>query len=146
MAINPITGASIMIKKITSILLATVTLASCAGRAPAPIALIQATDRYTNCAAIMAEIQINNGKISDLGREEGGKVAQNVLAGAAGIVTGGLLWFAMDFQGAAGKEIAAIQGRQLYLATLAESKRCSEDPSLANPPAPTAPKNDTPAK
>ena len=145
MAINSITGASIMIKKITSVLLATLTLASCAGRAPAPIALIQPTDRYMTCGAIMAEVQVNNAKVTDLGKEEGAKVAQNVAVGAVGLFIP-ILWFGMDFQGAAGKETTALQARQTYLATLAESKRCSEDPSLANPPAPTAPKNDTPAK
>jgi hypothetical protein len=30
----------------------------------------------------------------------------------------------MDWQGTAGKEIAALQSRQQYLATLAEQKKC----------------------
>jgi uncharacterized protein YcfL len=97
-------------------------LAGCAGRAPAPVAVVQAQDRYMDCAAISAEVQANNKRISELGAEEGGKVAQNVIAGAAGLFIP-ILWFGMDFQNAAGKEVAALQSRQQYLATLAE-QRC----------------------
>ena len=41
------------------------------------------------------------------------------------------LWFAMDFQGTAGKEVTALQTRQQYLGTLAEQKRCGEAPVAA---------------
>lgn len=75
-----------------------------------------------DCAAINVEVQANNKKISELGGEEGTKVAQNVIVGVAGLVIP-ILWFGMDFQGAAPKEIAALQARQQYLATLAE-QRC----------------------
>lgn len=75
-----------------------------------------------DCAAINAEVQANNKKVIELGGEEGAKVAQNVAAGVAGLIIWPL-WFAMDFQGAAPKEIAALQARQQYLATLAE-QRC----------------------
>jgi hypothetical protein len=34
------------------------------------------------------------------------------------------VWFGMDFQGAAGKEVAALQSRQQYLAVLAEQRNC----------------------
>jgi len=44
-----------------------------------------------------------------------------VLAGGVAACEGR---FAMDFQGTAGKEVAALQSRQQYLATLAEQKRC----------------------
>ncbi len=97
-------------------------LAGCAGRAPAPVAVVQAQDRYMDCSAISAEVQANNKRITELGAEEGGKVAQNVIAGAAGLFIP-VLWFGMDFQNAAGKEVAALQSRQQYLATLAE-QRC----------------------
>lgn len=63
-----------------------------------------------------------------LGGEEGAKVAQNVVAGVAGLFIWPL-WFAMDFQGAAPKAIAALQARQQYLATLAE-QRCGAVPPL----------------
>ena len=66
----------------------------------------------------------NNKTIQGLGSEEGGKVAQNVAAGVAGLFIWPL-WFAMDFQGAASKEEVALQSRQEYLATLAVLKGCA---------------------
>jgi hypothetical protein len=103
-------------------------VSACAGRAPAPVAVVQAQDRFLDCAAINAEVQANNKKVIELGGEEGAKVAQNVAAGVAGLFIWPL-WFAMDFQGAAPKEIAALQARQQYLATLAE-QRCGAVPPL----------------
>ena len=103
-------------------------VSACAGRAPAPVPVVQAQDRYMDCAAINAEVQANNKKVIELGGEEGAKVAQNVAAGVAGLFIWPL-WFAMDFQGAAPKEIAALQARQQYLATLAE-QRCGAVPPL----------------
>lgn len=109
-------------------ILSAVALTACAGRAPAPVAVVQAQDRHMDCAAINAEVQANNKKISELGSEEGGKVAQNVIVGAAGLFIP-ILWFGMDFQNAAGKEVAALQSRQQYLATLAE-QRCGAAPPV----------------
>src|SRR6516225_7443595 len=82
-------------------------VAGCAGRAPQPVAVVQPQDRYADCPAIFAEVQTNNKKIQDLAGEQGGKVAQNVAAGVVGIVIWPM-WFAMDFQGTAGKEIDAL--------------------------------------
>jgi len=97
-------------------------LAACAGRAPAPVSVVQPQDRYLDCKAILIEVEANNQKVTQLASEEGLKVAQNVAAGVAGIVVP-VLWFGMDWQGAAGKEVAALQSRQQYLAALAE-ERC----------------------
>jgi hypothetical protein len=71
----------------------------------------------------MAEVKINNDKITDLSGEEGRKVAQNVAAGVVGLVVWPV-WFAMDFQDAAGKEGKALMQRNEYLATLA-NQRCA---------------------
>ncbi len=54
-----------------------------------------------DCNAINAEIATNTAQQSELGKEKGAKVVQNVAAGVAGLVIWPL-WFAMDFQGAAG--------------------------------------------
>ena len=97
-------------------------LSGCAGRAPAPVSVVQPQDRYLDCKAILAEVETNNKKVSELASEEGLKVAQNVAAGVAGIVIP-VLWFGMDWQGAASKEVTALQSRQQYLATMAE-ERC----------------------
>ena len=105
-------------RETTLAVLAALLLVSCAGRAPQPVAVVQSQDRYMDCTAIQAEILANNKTIQGLGSEEGGKVAQNVAAGVAGLFIWPL-WFAMDFQGAATKEEVALQSRQEYLATLA---------------------------
>ena len=96
---------------------------ACAGRAPQLVATVQPQDRHMDCAAIMAEVQSNNDRVQELATEQGWKVAQNVAAGVAGFVIP-VLWFGMDWQGAASKEAQALQNRQQYLATLAEQRNC----------------------
>lgn len=105
----------------------------CAGRAPQPVPLVQAQDKYMDCAAIVLEVRTNNAKVEQLASDKGFKVAQNVGAGVAGVFVP-ILWFGMDFQGAEDKEIAALQARQQYLATLAEQRRCGAPDQT--PPAP----------
>lgn len=99
-------------------------LGACAGRDAAQIPVVQPQDQGMNCAAIQAETTANSMRLTDLGRESGNKVAQNVAAGVAGLFIWPL-WFAMDFKDAAGKDTAALQARQSYLATLAAQKACS---------------------
>src|SRR5690606_24567808 len=111
-----------MVPKIISTAAAVALLAGCAGRAPAPVAVTQAQDAYMSCAAIQSEVAANTRKISELGSEQGQKVAQNVAAGVAGLFIWPL-WFALDFQGAATKEIAALEARNSYLGQLA-MERC----------------------
>lgn len=101
----------------------TALLAACAGRDPQPIATVQTHDANSTCTMITAEIEANNIKVRELAGEEGAKVAQNVAAGVVGVFIP-VLWFGMDFKGAASKEVAALQARQQYLATLA-TERCS---------------------
>lgn len=96
-------------------------LSACAGRAPQPIATSQPQDVNSTCAMVNAEIEANNVKIKELGEEQGIKVVQNVAAGAAGLIVWPM-FFAMDFQGSAGKDLAALQARQQYLAALAIEK------------------------
>jgi hypothetical protein len=104
-------------------------LGACAGRDPQPIATIQATDTYASCTQIYAEIQANNLRVQQLADEQGLKIAQNVAAGVAGLVVWPL-WFAMDFKGAADKEVTALQARQQYLTTLA-TERCARPENTA---------------
>ena len=110
--------------------LAAFALQGCAGRDPVPIATVQPQDQTATCTGLTAEIEANNIKFKDLADEEGLKVGQNVAAGVVGLAIP-VLWFAMDFKGAAGKEVAALQARQKYLTTLA-TERCA-------PPRPTDP-------
>ena len=81
----------------------------------------------------MAEVQANNKRVEELAEEQGLKVAQNVAAGVAGFIIP-VLWFGMDWQGGASKEITALQSRQQYLATLAQQRQCGA-PVQPPPPA-----------
>jgi hypothetical protein len=101
-------------------------LAGCAGRAPAPVAVVQPTDRYMDCTAILAEVSANNERVKQLAADKGIKTTQNVAAGVAGIFIP-VLWFGMDFQGTADTEITALQSRQQYLSMLADQKRCGAE-------------------
>ena len=74
-----------MKKQLFIVLGAAIAISACAGRAPAPVAVVQPQDRYMDCAAINVEVQANNKKVTELGGEEGSKVAQNVAAGVAGL-------------------------------------------------------------
>ena len=102
--------------------------AGCAGRDAQPIQTVQQQDQYSDCAMITAEIEANNAKVKELADEKGMKVAQNVAAGVAGILVP-VLWFGMDFKGAADSDMAALQARQKFLTNLAE-QRCAK----ATPP------------
>ena len=117
-----------MTRTIAAVVAIALVVPACAGRAPAPVPVVQAMDSSLDCPAIVAEVGANDGKIRELGREEGNKVAQNVAAGVAGLFIWPL-WFAMDFQGAASKEVTALQQRQSYLARLAEQKGCASAPT-----------------
>ena len=115
-------------KSVTAMALAAVVFASaCAGRAPAPVAVVQPVDETMNCDAIQAEVNANTQRIAELGSEQGAKVAQNVAAGVAGAFLI-LPFFLMDFQNAAGKEEAALKSRNDYLANLAR-QRCAPQPA-----------------
>ena len=103
-------------------LLASCLLASCAGCDPQPIASVQATDQMATCTMIRAEIEANNTKVRELADEKGWKTTQNVAAGVAGLFIP-VLWFGMDFKGAADKDMAALDARQHYLTELA-AERC----------------------
>ena len=108
-------------------------LGACAGQHAAHI-VVQPQDQCLIFTAILAETTANASRITDLGRESGNKTAQNVAAGVAGLFIWPL-WFAMDFKDAAGKDTAALQARQNYLAMMAAQKgwaarrRCDDQAS-----------------
>jgi len=112
---------------VTIALLSAVALGACAGRDPAIIATVQPQDQTANCVQLTAEINANNIKFQELADEQGLKTGQNVAAGVAGLVIWPL-WFAMDFKGAASKDVAALQARQQYLTSLAVEKCAQRDP------------------
>jgi hypothetical protein len=71
-----------------------IALGACAGRAPQPVAIVQPQDQFSDCAAISAEVQANNNRISELASEKGLKVGQNVAEGSPGYLYQcfGLVW------------------------------------------------------
>lgn len=97
-------------------------LSACAGRDAHPVAASQPQDNNASCAAVQAELDANNLRITQLGREEGWKVAQNVGAGVVGLFTFGIGFAAMDFKDAAGTERDALETRNRYLAQIAAEK------------------------
>jgi hypothetical protein len=111
------------VRKLASAVLLASLLGACAGRDAAQIPVVQPQDQSLDCTAIQAETTANANRIADLGRESGNKTAQNVAAAVAGLFIWPL-WFAMDFKDAAGKDTAALQARQTYLATMAGQKGC----------------------
>jgi hypothetical protein len=52
-----------------------VTLSACAGRSPQPVAVVQPQDQFTDCTAIMAEVEANNRRVQELASEEGLKTS-----------------------------------------------------------------------
>ena len=100
---------------------------------PAPVAVVQPTDRYTDCTGILAESLPTTNGVKQLAADKGLKTTQNVAAGVAGVFIP-VLWFGMDFQGTADTEITAPQSRQQYLSILADQKGCGEEPAPVPPP------------
>lgn len=123
-------GATLM--RMVLVLAAAFVVAGCAGRAPDLVPLVQVTDQQLTCEQIVAEAKINNERITQLAREEGWKVTQNVAAGVVGLVIWPV-WFGMDFQDAAGKEGKALSQRNEYLGSIAQ-QRCAPSITTASIP------------
>ena len=105
------------------LVVALVGLSACAGREPAQIPVVQAQDHLSDCAAITAEINANQERIASLSKESSNTKAGNVALGVAGAILFWPMLFAMDFKDASGKDAAALQSRNSYLATLS-TQRC----------------------
>ena len=83
-------------------------LAACAGRDPQPIATVQAQDSSASCAMIAAEVQAHNIKVRELADEPQDHSERR---GRRRRYLHPVIWFGMDFKGAADKEVAALQAR-----------------------------------
>jgi hypothetical protein len=73
------------------------------GTRPAASRYSSADGRHCGLCDDRGRDRANNIKVRELAREEGSKVAQNVAARVAGVFIP-VLWFGMDFKGAASKE------------------------------------------
>src|SRR5687767_10200870 len=101
----------------------TATLTGCAGRSPAPVSIVQGHDQAADCASLQRETIANVETLERLQQERGNKAIQNGAALGFGL----FIWpalLAMDWQGAASKEHAALEQRQRYLGGLA-AERCA---------------------
>ena len=100
-------------------------LAACGGRDPQNIPVVQAQDAGLDCNALITETNYNNQRIAALTKESSNTTGGNVALGVAFVTPFWPMLFAMDFKGAAGKDMAAVQARQQYRASLAGQKGCS---------------------
>jgi hypothetical protein len=98
-------------------------LGACAGRDPQQIAVVQPQDAASDCTALTAELNANATRIAALSKESSNTTAGNVALGVAGALLFWPVLFAMDFKDASGKDAAALQQRNSYLATVA-TQRC----------------------
>ncbi|MCH9806223.1 MAG: hypothetical protein K0U74_00670 [Alphaproteobacteria bacterium] len=122
-----ILGQDMRLTMVAVAVVSTIAIAGCAGRAPQLVQVVKAEDNGMTCDQIVAELKSNNQRMTDLAKEEGWKVTQNVVAGVAGFVIP-VLWIGMDFQDAAGKEGKALSQRNEYLTSLAQ-KKCGGVPT-----------------
>jgi hypothetical protein len=101
-----------------------VALSAYAGRAPQPVDVVQAQDRYMDCTAITAEAQANKQRVAELASEKKPNLTEYLII--------------MDSQAAASQEVAALQSRQQELAALAEQrcKPAGPPPAIPRPAAP----------
>lgn len=117
-----------MSKKLVTVSLVALLAAGCAGRSANPVQVSQIQDAQMSCANILAEQRVNDRKIEGLSTEKGVKVAQNVVAAAAGFFTLGIGFAAMDFQDAAGTEQVALRDRNAYLGSVYADRCQSQSP------------------
>lgn len=113
-------------KKVTSvILITTLLLPACGGRAANPVLQSQYGDQRKSCAALEIEMQGIQQEIQRLEpqTEKDGKNAALGVAGALFLVP----WFFMDFSHAEQEEINAYRQRYNNLAGLAVDKKCDVD-------------------
>jgi hypothetical protein len=115
----------------------TIALGACAGRAPQPVAIVQAQDQFSDCAAISAEVQANNNRISELASEKGAQGrAKRCRRGRRAIYTSALVWnglagYSRDGRGCAAKSPAI--SRYLSGATLCPSRAANGSSPLGLP-------------
>jgi hypothetical protein len=111
-------------KKITaSILIATITVIGCAGRAANPVLLDQVGDNQKSCETLQVEMAGIQSQIQKL-VPESDKTGKNVGLGIGGFFLLGIPWFFMDLSDAEKAEINAYNMRYNKLMTLATQKKC----------------------
>ena len=128
-------------KKITaSILIATIALMGCAGRAANPVLQDQVGDNQKSCDTLQTEMTGIQSQIQKL-VPESDKTSKNVGLGIGGFFLLGIPWFFMDLTDAEKAEINAYNMRYNKLLTIATQKKCQF--LAVTPDAPDAPANNS---
>jgi hypothetical protein len=113
-----------MKKALTSIIIGSLILASCAGREARHFAVTNPSDSSMDCAGISREWNANEDLIASIAKDQGSKTGKNVAAA----VVGGLIFlpalFFMDLKGAEKAELIALRARARVLTELNAQKRC----------------------
>lgn len=128
-------------KKITaSILIATIALMGCAGRAANPVLQDQVGDNQKSCDTLQTEMTGIQSQIQKL-VPESDKTSKNVGLGIGGFFLLGIPWFFMDLTDAEKAEINAYNMRYNKLLTIATQKKCQF--LAVTPDTPEAPANNS---
>lgn len=126
-------------KKITaSILIASIALMGCAGRAANPVLQDQVGDNQKSCDTLQTEMSGIQSQIQKL-VPESDKTSKNVGLGIGGIFLLGIPWFFMDLTDAEKAEINAYNMRYNKLLTISTQKKCQF--LAVTPDTPEAPAN-----
>lgn len=124
-------------KKITaSVLIASIALMGCAGRAANPVLQDQVGDNQKSCDTLQTEMSGIQSQIQKL-VPESDKTGKNVGLGIGGFFLLGIPWFFMDLSDAEKAEINAYNMRYNKLMTIATQKKCQF--LVVTPDAPEAP-------
>lgn len=111
-------------KKITaSVLIASIALMGCAGRAANPVLQDQVGDNQKSCDTLQTEMSGIQSQIQKL-VPESDKTGKNVGLGIGGFFLLGIPWFFMDLSDAEKAEINAYNMRYNKLMTIATQKKC----------------------
>lgn len=124
---------------IAVILMASVGLLGCAGRAANPVLQDQPGDNQKSCDTLQVEMAGIQSQIQKL-IPESDKTGKNVGLGIGGIFLLGIPWFFMDLSDAEKAEINAYNMRYNKLMTIATQKKCqflAVTPDLPEAPAST---------
>ena len=129
-----------MSKLIAVILIASVGLLGCAGRAANPVLVDQVGDNQKSCDVLQVEMSGIQSQIQKL-VPESDKTGKNVGLGIGGFFLLGIPWFFMDLSDAEKAEINSYNMRYNKLMTIATQKKCqflAVTPDVPEAPASTA--------
>ncbi len=87
----------------------------------------QRLDRYVDCPAIFAEIQVNNTELRELALVASGKIWQNDPGGVVGAGYGPM-YLGLNSQMTLSQEVAANNSRLRYLTIFAAIRHCGPPP------------------